>query len=144
MKAFVITGIDEYGLQDVSVPKIGPKEVLIKSRASGICHSDYELIEGRYIIPFSYPIIPGHEYAGEVVEIGSEVKSIKVGDRVVGECAVGCGVCLVCQGGQSGFCPNSNHFGFTQNGADAEYFKADAAILHRIPDGMEAITAGTV
>jgi len=68
-------------------------------------YSDYEPIEGRYIIPFSYPIIPGHEYSGEVIEIGSEVKNIKVGSRVVGECAVGHGICLVCLGGQSAFCP---------------------------------------
>ena len=61
----------------------------MRSRNVGICHSDFELYEGRYIIPVSYPIIPGHEWCGEVVEAGRRSAALSLGDRVVGECVVG-------------------------------------------------------
>lgn len=143
MKAFVIEEPNKYGLKDVDVPKIGPDEVLMKTLASGICHSDYDLMKGEYILPLHFPIIPGHEFCGEVVEIGENVKRIKVGDRVVGECNIGCGVCPICQE-IAGFCPDANHFGFTQDGADAEYFKANADWLHVIPDEMDDKTGAMV
>jgi L-iditol 2-dehydrogenase len=99
MKALVISGPNDYGYRDTDVPEIGPDEVLFRPRASGICHSDFELISGQYIVPFEYPVIPGHEWAGEVVEVGKNVKLFKPGDRVVGECVIGCGVCPICQSG---------------------------------------------
>jgi L-iditol 2-dehydrogenase len=133
LKAFVITAPNEYGYQDFPDPVINDDEVLIKSRASGICHSDYELISGQYIIPFTYPVIPGHEWSGEVVEVGKNVSGFKAGDRVVGECVVGCGVCPICQGGNFTNCPNADHFGFTINGAHAEYLKARPEWLHKVP-----------
>ena len=136
MKAFVITAPNEYGYQDFPDPVISDDEVLVKSRASGICHSDYELISGRYIIPFTYPVIPGHEWSGEVVEVGKNVTGFKAGDRVVGECVVGCGVCPICQGGNFTNCPNADHFGFTINGAHAEYLKARPEWLHKVPESV--------
>jgi L-iditol 2-dehydrogenase len=95
--------------------------VLVHSRNVGICHSDFELYEGRYIIPVSYPIIPGHEWSGEIAEVGSAVTTLRSGDRVVGECVVNNG---------------DDHFGFSISGADAEYFVAKASWLHRIPDEL--------
>ena len=136
MKAFVITAPNDYGYQEFPDPAINDDEVLIKSRASGICHSDYELISGQYIIPFTYPVIPGHEWSGEVVEVGKNVSRFKPGDRVVGECVVGCGSCPICQSGNFTNCPTSDHFGFTINGAHAEYLKAKPEWLHKIPDSV--------
>ena len=103
VKAVVINKPNDLKVQEVDIPGIGRDEVLIKSRASGICHSDYELISGKYIIPFGYPVIPGHEWSGEIAEIGEDVKTFKVGDRVVGECVIGCGNCSLCKSGLSGF-----------------------------------------
>ena len=91
------------------------------SRNVGICHSDFELYEGRYIIPITYPIIPGHEWSGEIAEVGQGVTSLKTGDRVVGECVVNGG---------------NDHFGFSISGANAEYFVAKASWLHQIPDEL--------
>jgi L-iditol 2-dehydrogenase len=107
---------------DLERPRIGPDEVLVRSHAVGICHSDFELLDGHYIIPISYPVIPGHEWSGEVVEVGDEVERLRPGDRVVGECVVGPG--------------GRDHFGFSISGAGAEYFKARAEWLHRLPQGM--------
>jgi L-iditol 2-dehydrogenase len=121
MKALVFEEPQNAVVSDVDVPTIAADEVLVRSRNVGICHSDFELYEGRYIIPVSYPIIPGHEWAGEIAEVGSGVTTLQPGDRVVGECVVNNG---------------NDHFGFSISGADAEYFVAKASWLHRIPEEL--------
>ena len=89
MKALQFSAPGAYAVNDIDVPTIGEDEVLLASRAVGICHSDIELLEGRYIIPFGYPIIPGHEWSAEVIEVGSKVTAFQPGDHVVGECVIG-------------------------------------------------------
>ena len=106
MKALVFEAPERATVVDLEPPAIGPDEVLVRSHAVGICHSDFELFAGRDIIPVSYPIIPGHEWAGEVVEVGGAVSGLKPGDRVVGECVVGPG--------------GRDHFGFSINGENAD------------------------
>src|SRR2546430_16776946 len=121
MKALVFEEPRRATVSDLDMPTIAGDEVLVRSRNVGICHSDFELYEGRYIIPVSYPIIPGHEWAGEVAEVGSAVATLRPGDRIVGECVVNNG---------------DDHFGFSISGADAEYFVAKASWLHRIPEEL--------
>jgi len=82
MKALIFQAPHKAVVAEIDQPQIGPEEVLVKSRAVGICHSDFELYEGRYIIPVSYPIIPGHEWCGEVVETGAAVQGLQPGDAV--------------------------------------------------------------
>ena len=77
MRAVQFQGVNQLALADVDRPRIGEDEVLVSLRSVGICHSDFELLEGRYIIPIAYPIIPGHEWAGEVVEVGSAVRDLR-------------------------------------------------------------------
>jgi L-iditol 2-dehydrogenase len=122
MKALVFEAPEKAVVAELDRPEIGPDEVLVRSHAVGICHSDFELYAGRYIIPVRYPIIPGHEWAGEIVETGAGVSGLKAGDRVVGECVVG---------------PEGrDHFGFSISGANAEYFRARAEWLHVLPDEL--------
>jgi L-iditol 2-dehydrogenase len=121
MKALVFEEPRRAVIQDLEMPQIAADEVLVRSRNVGICHSDFELYEGRYIIPVSYPIVPGHEWSGEVAEVGAAVTNLRQGDRVVGECVVNNG---------------DDHFGFSIGGADAEYFVAKASWLHRIPEEL--------
>lgn len=116
MKALQFTSENKMSVNEIEIPKIAPDEVLLAARAVGICHSDIELLEGRYIIPFKYPIIPGHEWSAEVMEVGSKVSTLKKGDRVVGECVIGL-----------------EHFGFSISGAMAEFFIAKETWLHKIP-----------
>jgi L-iditol 2-dehydrogenase len=106
-------------IEEIPIPEIGDDEVLVAARSVGVCHSDIDLLEGRYIIPFSYPLIPGHEWSGEVVQVGSKVVSVAPGDRVVGECVIG-----------------NDHFGFSISGAAAEFFVARPEWLHRLPDEL--------
>jgi len=122
MKALVFEAPERAVVAELEPPSIGRDEVLVRSHTVGICHSDFELYAGRYIIPVEYPIIPGHEWAGEVAEVGSGVTDLKPGDRVVGECVVGPG--------------GRDHFGFSISGANAEYFRARAEWLHVLPDEL--------
>src|SRR5919201_5771361 len=122
MKALVFEEPQRAAVRDLDVPTIASDEVLVRSRNVGICHSDFELYEGRYIIPVSYPVIPGHEWSGEVVEVGGAVAGLRPGDRVVGECVVGPG--------------GRDHFGFSIDGADAELFKARGEWLHKLPEEL--------
>jgi L-iditol 2-dehydrogenase len=119
MKALQFLGENRYAVNDVAVPSIEDDEVLLASRSVGICHSDIELLSGRYIIPFSYPVVPGHEWAAEVVEVGRKVTRFGPGDRVVGECVIG-----------------TQHFGFSISGAAAEFFVAKEGWLHNLPDNL--------
>ena len=111
-------------VSDIQSPSITPHEVMIRSRRVGICHSDYELLAGKYIIPISYPVIPGHEWVGEVVEVGKNVTGLKAGDRVVGECVIKTPERI-------------HHFGFSMDGANREYFPARPEWLHKLPDAVD-------
>src|SRR3954454_2027909 len=119
MKAVQFEDVDKLALAEIDTPSIKADEVLVTLRSVGICHSDFELLEGRYIIPFDYPIIPGHEWAGEIAEVGRDVTDFKPGDRVVGECVIG-----------------EDHFGFSISGAAAEYFIAKPSWLHLLPSNL--------
>ncbi len=123
MKALVFEQPDRPVVKDVPMPAIDENGVLLKMKAVGICHSDYELLAGRYIIPISYPVTPGHEWCGEVVETGRNVKHLRAGDRVVGECVVK-------------LPDRIHHFGFSLDGADREFLTAKPEWLHKLPDGI--------
>ena len=127
MKAVQFQDVDELALAEVDTPSIKDDEVLVTARSVGICHSDFELLEGRYIIPFDYPIIPGHEWAGQVVEVGKDVTDFAPGDRVLGECVIG-----------------MEHFGFSISGAAAEFFVARPEWLHHVPDELDDTQAALV
>ena len=118
-------------LQDVPQPDVGPDEILIEMAAVGICHSDYELLAGRYIIPISYPVVPGHEWSGRVVALGRSVSGFAVGDRVVGECVVR-------------LPDRVHHFGFSLNGAYRQFFTARPEWLHKLPDTVDDLTASFI
>ena len=120
MKALQYVEQDTPAVSELPIPEIAEDEVLVAARAVGVCHSDIELLEGRYIIPFRYPLIPGHEWSGEVVKVGAKVKGLTVGDRVVGECVIG-----------------DDHFGFSISGAAAEFFTAKESWLHKLPDAVD-------
>lgn len=124
MKALVFDEPRKPVVAEVQSPSIAEGEVLVRSRRVGICHSDYELLDGRYIIPISYPVTPGHEWVGEVVEVGKAVTGLAEGDRVVGECVIKTP-------------ERTHHFGFSMDGADREYFVARPEWLHRLPDAVD-------
>lgn len=127
MKAVQFQGVGELALAEVDPPHMGEDEVLVGLRSVGICHSDFELLEGRYIIPFEYPLVPGHEWSGVIAEVGKNVTGFSPGDRVLGECVIG-----------------MEHFGFSISGAAAEYFVARPEWLHKVPDELSDTQAALV
>ncbi len=124
MKTLIFDEPNKPVVTQVQMPAMGANDVLIRSRRVGICHSDYELLAGRYIIPISYPVTPGHEWVGEVVEVGANVKGMTPGARVVGECVIRTPERI-------------HHFGFSMDGADREYFTARPEWLHQLPDAVD-------
>ena len=103
MKAAVLVAPKQpLEIEDISITKPGPHEVLIRTAACGLCHSDLHFIEGSY--PHALPAVPGHEAAGVVEAIGSEVRTVKVGDHVVSCLSAFCGHCEFCVTGRMALC----------------------------------------
>ena len=119
MKAAVIYGPEDIRIEDRPIPKPGPDEVLIRIHACGVCGTDDALNRGEY--PATYPVIIGHEFSGEVVETGVDVRNLKVGDRVTADPNRVCRSCYFCRCGQEHLCDNLRSMGVHIDGANAEY-----------------------
>jgi len=126
-------------VEEVEIPALKPNEILVKPKACGICGSDVECFEGRskegrYDIG---PYTPGHEWGGQVVEVGKEIKYIKPGDKVTADCVMQCFVCRNCKEGlMPSACLNMREGGFRPDspGGMGEYLVIEEPYLHRIPD----------
>lgn len=127
-------------LREVPVPQIDADEVLIRVRACGICGSDLKIQDDQH--PYTPPVVVGHEFAGEIVEVGAGVTGWHVGDRIVSEQHVGaCGRCRQCLTGDAFACSSKRSPGYFTDGAFAEFIKIPAWLLHRIPDKLSYVEA---
>lgn len=144
-------------VREVEMPRVGPTDVLIKVRACGVCGSDmhfYETDEQGYILYpglTKFPVVLGHEFSGQVVQVGSAVKDLHVGDMVTAEEMIWCGHCISCRNGFPNHCTNLEELGFTINGAFAEYVAVGAkycwklnALLARYGDEEKVYEAGAL
>jgi len=122
-------------IEEVDIPRISPEEVLVKIKACGICHTDLHFIDEGLYKPGKIPQIMGHEAGGDVVEVGSGVKGVRVGDRVLIHFYFSCDQCYYCQRGRQSLCisPDFEQFGFTVDGGYAEYAKAPARSIVELP-----------
>src|SRR5579864_3176686 len=103
MRAAVLREVGQpLSVEEVEVRKPGPREVLIRTAAAGVCHSDLHFVEGKY--PAQMPMILGHESAGVVEQVGEDVRSVKVGDHVITCLSVFCGHCEDCLTGHMSLC----------------------------------------
>ncbi len=128
-------------LEDVPVPKIGPNDVLLRVRATGVGLTVVIMIgvPGRVT---SFPRIPGHEVAGEVVEVGSEVATVSVGERVTCHFYLTCKVCPYCRSGRETLCPAfRGYVGMASDGGYAEFMAIPANNVCPIPDGVSDLEA---
>ncbi|WP_419994541.1 Zn-dependent alcohol dehydrogenase [Streptomyces boninensis] len=135
-------------LDDVEATGFGPGKVRIRLRVTGLCHSDLSAMSG--VLPQPAPFIPGHEGAGEIVEVGEGVTSVATGDRVLVSWLPACGECSACKRGQSHLCltgflnagtpnfqrPQGDVFGFAGTGTFAEELVVDAVCAVKIPDDV--------
>src|SRR4051812_42731688 len=131
-------------------PAPGEGELLIAPTAVGICGTDVEIFEGSLAYfrmgIARYPIVPGHEWTGEVVEVGKGVNGFAPGDRVVGEVAIGCGVCVRCRAGRMHLCDRRTETGIVHmDGAMASLLRFPAAYAHRVDfDGAALVEPTSV
>ncbi len=135
MKAAVLEAYHHpLAIRDVEIEDPQPKEVTVAVKAVGLCLTDVHIAEGK-IPTVKLPLIPGHEMAGVIAEVGSEVKGFKRGDRVVVNIDVTCGSCDHCLRGETNRCSNLVRMGFERNGGMAEYVNVPSANLEPIaPD----------
>ena len=133
MRAAYYQARREIAVREAPDPEPGPKDFLIQVRACGICGTDQHIYEGDFFP--TYPLIGGHELAGEVVAIGPEVDTtLRAGDRVAVDPGLFCGYCFFCQRAQGNHCLNWNAIGVTRDGGFAEYVVAPQANVYPVGD----------
>ena len=122
MKAVFFLDGNTFEIRETPEPGPGPGEVKLHVKAAGICGSDlHGWRNGQLWFPEAAPVILGHELAGEVAEVGKNVKKTRKGDRVVVQPQVTCGKCTACLKGAYQLCPSVKHIGIWFNGGFAEY-----------------------
>jgi L-iditol 2-dehydrogenase len=146
MQALVVLEPERFEIQEVPVPEPGPMEVRCRVRAVSICGTDSHLIAGHYpgFWPPAFPFTPGHEWAGEIVELGpgADKAGWRVGDRVAGTSHDACGVCQMCVEGRYNLCENygvmdlHRQYGHNYQGADAEYVVHGVKCVFPLPDAV--------
>ncbi|MFC4620700.1 alcohol dehydrogenase AdhP [Comamonas nitrativorans] len=146
MKAAVVR---EFGkplvIEEVTVPRPGPGQVLVRIEASGVCHTDLHAAHGDWPVKPNPPFIPGHEGVGHVVGVGTGVRHVKEGDRVgIPWLYSACGHCPHCLGGWETLCETQQNTGYSVNGGFARYTVAEADYVGRLPDNIGFIDIAPV
>jgi NADPH:quinone reductase-like Zn-dependent oxidoreductase len=130
---------------EVPDPQVGPRDVLLRVRASALNRLDLLQREGPALLPgFSLPHIAGMDVAGEVVQAGSDVDGVEVGARVVVNPALHCGECAFCLAGDDGYCPDTRVVGGNAPGGYAEKLAVPASHVYRLPDAVSYEEAATI
>ncbi|HVO38332.1 MAG TPA: zinc-dependent alcohol dehydrogenase family protein [Spirochaetia bacterium] len=130
MKAAIVQTPGTVVVKDVPVPTVGPGDVLIEVKASGICGTDIHIFRGEYL--GSYPVTPGHEFSGIVSKVGAAVTRFKPGDHVAVEPNIACDNCPACLSNRQNFCVNWNGVGVTLPGGMAQYAMAPERAVFNI------------
>ena len=148
MKALVAYGNGDYRLETAyPVPECGEDDIIIKTEGCGICAGDLKCQHGAAMFwgdekeaPWvKPPFIPGHEFVGRIVKMGSQVKGFSLGDRITADQIVPCGECRFCKSGRYWMCQPHSIFGFqnTNNGRMAEYVRyPKTSVISRVPEDM--------
>jgi len=130
-------------MEEVPMPTVGVNDVLVKINKTSICGTDMHIYDwdewAQQIIPV--PLVVGHEFVGEIVEIGAQVHHFKVGDRVSGENHISCNFCRCCRAGREHLCRENISIGVTIQGCFAEYLSLPAVNAYPIPDDVSDTTA---
>jgi propanol-preferring alcohol dehydrogenase len=132
---------DPLSVEEVPIPVIGRRQVLVKVGACGVCRSNLHMIEGDWVamgVPAKSPIVPGHEIAGRVAKCGEDVDTFKEGDRVgIQPIWSTCGRCEFCLTGRENICRSKQITGETVDGGFAEYMAAEADHVYHLPDNLK-------
>lgn len=139
MLATVLKAPGEFDLEEVAVPEIADDEALVRVAACGVCGSDLPrmLTKGAH----RHPIIPGHEFSGHVVDVGTDVRTAAVGDLVAVPPLIPCRQCAACDAGMYGQCRDYDYFGSRRDGAYTDYVAVPAGNLLVVPPQVDPIAA---
>lgn len=133
MKAILFPARDTVTFTDLPDPKAGLGEVVVSVKASGLCHTDFEVLRANYGTG-AFPVVPGHEYVGVIAEVGAGVTGLSVGDRVAVDPNINCGDCPACARGWAHLCARLEAYGVTRHGGFAEASVVAAGAVHPIGD----------
>jgi len=137
--------MDPVVIDDIEQPRPGKGQVLVKVDAAGVCRSNLNMVEGDWLaggVPPKFPIIPGHEMAGTVVELGPGVESIRVNERVgLQPLWTSCGTCELCLTGGEYWCPKNKILGETVDGCFTEYIIGYEGHVYPLPSSIDAVAA---
>lgn len=142
MKAAVVVTPGTIEIRDVPDPAPGPTDVVVRPAAVGICGTDLHIMDGEFAPAF--PIVPGHEFAGEIVAVGSAVTGYSAGDQVAVDPSLYCGYCYYCKRARGNQCENWGAIGVTVSGGAAEFVAAPMANLFRLPTHLTARDAALI
>lgn len=142
MKAAVITAPGQVEVTTAPDPTPGPREVVVQVAGCGICGTDLHILEGEFAP--TLPVVPGHEFAGEVVALGSQVQELRVGDRVAVDPSLHCGECYYCRRGRGNLCERWAAIGVTTAGGAAEFAVAPVGNCFVLPDSVATADAALV
>ncbi|MGW2420542.1 zinc-dependent alcohol dehydrogenase family protein [Streptomyces sp. NPDC001709] len=142
MRAAVIEAPGKVTVTTVPDPTPGPREVVVDVAACGLCGTDLHILRGEFAP--TLPVVPGHEFAGEVVGLGSEVTELAIGDRVAVDPSLYCYECRYCRAGRNNLCERWQAIGVTVAGGAAEYAVAPVANCVRLPDHVAVEDAALI
>lgn len=134
MRAIVFEAPGQVSVKEVPYPAPGPGEVTIEVEACGLCGTDCHLFHGDF--PAQYPLIPGHEFAGVIAEVGLDSGDWHIGDRVTVDPNIACGQCHFCRSGHANHCLNHQAIGVTRDGAFAEFVVVPARNVYAIEEEL--------
>ena len=142
MKAAVVVTPGTLSVERVPDPTPGPSDVVVRPAAVGICGTDLHIMDGEFAPAF--PIVPGHEFAGEIVAVGTQVTGYAIGDQVAVDPSLYCGHCYYCKRARGNQCENWNAIGVSVAGGAAEYVAAPMANLFKLPTHLAARDAALI
>ncbi|GAA2688189.1 MULTISPECIES: zinc-dependent alcohol dehydrogenase family protein [Actinosynnema] len=142
MKAAVITGVGSVEVTEVPDPTPGPREVVVDVAACGLCGTDLHILQGEFAP--TLPVVPGHEFSGVIVEVGSDVTELQIGDRVAVDPSLYCFECRMCRLGKNNLCERWNAIGVTRPGGAAEFAVAPVSNCVKLPDSVRTEDAALI
>lgn len=133
MKAIQFLEKGKAALADIAIGDLPPGHALVRVKAAGLCHTDIDVLHARYGTG-AFPLVPGHEFSGEVIAVAEDVTSVRPGSRIAVDPNLPCGHCSACNKGLTNLCTELKAYGVTQNGGFSEFSTVRADHLHDIGD----------
>ncbi|MYT71062.1 MULTISPECIES: zinc-dependent alcohol dehydrogenase family protein [unclassified Streptomyces] len=142
MKAAIVESVGKVTVGEVPDPTPGPRDVVVEVAACGLCGTDLHILQGEFAP--TLPVVPGHEFAGTVAEVGRDVTEVRVGDRVAVDPSLHCHECRFCRAGRGNLCERWAAIGVTTAGGAAQYALAPVANCVKLPDHVRTQDAALI